>query len=398
MIDVSAFFDNESALLLLFLKLRRHLIEQIAHLEMLGAGLLTHTALDTVGGLRAVVSVYLVIVIGVPILERAPAVETSEECGDRNVHRTTLHTVLTVGARDEILLAEDGADLLDGTPFALIKGLEVGHIREIVTHHIHIAHTGENHCDALEACGKSDSIARVAAATETVKDSLCLIGKVDKATALDGLHNENWLAVLTADLVALARLDRGVLIVGIIELYLHSLDLGVLGEYPVEHFGSIVEGEADVLHLTLALEVKGGFISAALLVFFKSRSILCVHKVEVEVLYSAGLELALEEWTDVLLTLEVRAGKLICENVALAGVSGNEAVADSGLALATEVAVRCIKVIEACRHKLVDHLGEYLIVYHLGILVYLLHRQTHAAEAEILFSIGKAIVFHNRLR
>ena len=74
--------------------------------------------------------------------------------------------------------------------------------------------------------------------------------------ALHRLHHQHGLVVAAAHLVAQAALDTGVVIVGVVELDLHHLDLGIGGEDLLQHLRPVVEGDAHMADLALGLQAK----------------------------------------------------------------------------------------------------------------------------------------------
>ena len=115
-------------------------------------------------------------------------VHTGKEGGYRYIHRATLGAVLTVCTRDKGLRSYDLNDLFYSGMFLFVKLLEILHIRNVVDHHVHIAHTGKHHFDALKACGKSYSIACLRAASKSVEDGAGLLGKGNETSSLYRLH------------------------------------------------------------------------------------------------------------------------------------------------------------------------------------------------------------------
>ena len=126
----------------------------------------------------------------------------------------------------------------------------------------------------------------------------------------------------------------------------------------------------------------------ALFIFCKKIFILGMHQVNIEIIYLAGFQLLLKERTDFFFRIEEHTRKLVCQNKALARISRRYAVADCRFALSLEINSRSIKVIEPLCHEEVDHLFEFIVI---DLAVF--HRETHTAEAEILFCLGKNAVF-----
>ena len=82
-----------------------------------------------------------------------------------------------------------------------------------------------------------------------------------------------------------------VVIVGVVELYLYDLNVGIFGKYLLKHLSAVMEIYTDMANLSFCLERKSCLIRVASLeVGIVSRS-LCVHEVEVEIVNSAGFKL-----------------------------------------------------------------------------------------------------------
>ena len=132
--------------------------------------------------------------------------------------------------------------------------------------------------------------------------------------------------------------------------------------------------------LPLGFQLEGGLVGPAGLEVGEAGLVLGVHQVKVEVIHSTGLQLAFEEGPDVRLGFEEAVGELVRQDVLLPGVTAGEGHLQGRLALALDVAVGSIEVVEAPVQKGVYHALGLLYVY-----LFPIHRQTHTAEAEVLF-------------
>ena len=290
-------------------------------------------------------------------------VHQGEQIGDGDVLGTSIHAVAAGGAGDQVHPVEDRLHPIHGGPLLRIQRPEVLHKGDVVLHLLRCAHTGEHHQDALEAGGEADGIAGGAAAVELVQHSLGLGRQVGQMPALHRLHHQHGLVVAAAHLVAQAALDTGVVIVGVVELDLHHLDLGIGGEDLLQHLRPVVEGDAHMADLALGLQGEGRLIGPALPEVAEVPGMLRVHQVEIEVLHAAGLQLALKEGADVCLGLEVAAGELIRQHIAVSGVAAGETVPQGRLALALQIAVGGVEVVKARLQKCVHHLTHLDLVY-----------------------------------
>lgn len=363
----------------LLLKLLRHILQQLSDGQVLGADALALAAADAVRGAGAGPGVdILIVVVRVPVVVGVLRVHDGKQVGDGDMLRAAVGAVAAGRAGDQILLAEDLHHLGNGGTLGIVQRRKVLHVAQVVLHLLHAAHAGQHHQHTGEARGKPDGIAGGAAAVQGVQHGFCVVGQVDKAAALDRLHDQYRLVVLTANLIAFAALDGNVIVVQVVELDLHDLNLRVLGQDLVQHLGAVVERDAHMAHLALGFQLERRLVGAAVLEMLVVGRPLGVHEVEVKVIDTAGLELALEEGTDIRLRLEVALAQLIGQDVLFPIMAAGQALFQGQLAFALDVAVGCVKVVEPLRQKGIDHL---LGLFNVDVLP--LHRQAHTAEPEI---------------
>ena len=360
---------------------------------MLGAHRLAAAAADAVGGFAALGGEDLVIIeILVPVVEGALEIVAGEQVGDLDAlgAGVLIDAVAAAGAGNEPLGLEHAANPVDGDALGIIQGAEVGHGGDIVLHLGHAAHAGQHHADVGEAGGETDGIAGIGAAVKTIEHSLGLGGQLHQMAALDGLHHQDGLAVLDADVVALLALHGGAVVVHIVELKLHHVQLGVSGENLVQHLRLIVEGDTHMAQLALRLHGESGLIGPAALELLKVAAVLGVHQIEVEIIHAADVQLGQDEGAHVGLGLEVGIGELVGEQILAAVIARGEALAEYLLALAAVVAVGGVEVVEAGAEEGVHHL------LHLGDIDFAVgHGEAHAAEAEIAVDLREeGIGFH----
>ena len=128
----------------------------------------------------------------------------------------------------------------------------------------------------------------------------------------------------------------------------------------------------------LLLQSKGGLVGAAALELLKAGGALGVHQIKVKIADAAGLQLAFKEGADIRLTVEIAGGELVGQRIALPGVAAREAALERLLAVAVQIAVGGVKVVETGVQKGVDHRAEFRIGA-LGSVA----GQAHAAETEM---------------
>ena len=210
-------------------------------------------------------------------------------------------------------------------------------------------------------------------------DGLPCFRQIDQRAALDGLHDDGRLTEFAADLQALAGLDGRIVPVDVIELNLHNLNLRILGQDLIQDVRLIVEGDAEMADLALRQQLQRRFIRADFLVLTEAVLVLCVHQVIIEIINAAGCQLCIEQRTHVLRIRNKVAGELIGQDVAFTGIAAGQAVAQGRFALAAEVAVRRVEIVEAvCKERVYHPAGQLLV--HLAVL----HGQAHTAKAKFL--------------
>ena len=250
---------------------------------------------------------------------------------------------------------EDLLHAFDCGHFRFVQRPEVLHEGNVVLHLLHVAHAGEHHQHAGEARGKAQGVACRAAAVQRVQYGLRVLGQPDKIAALDRLHDDDGLVIFPADLIAGAALDSEIVVVRVVEPDLDGFDLRIVRQDLLEHLRAVMERAAHMADLALGLEGKGRLIGAAGLEMQIVARALRVHQVEVKILDAAGLELLLKQRADVRLGLEEVRRQLVGQDIAVAGIAAGEAGLQRGLALALQIAVGGIEVVEARVQKRVHH-------------------------------------------
>lgn len=84
--------------------------------------------------------------------------------------------------------------------------------------------------------------------------------------------------------------------------------------------------------------------------------------------------------------VEAMRGKFVRKHKFFPRITLHEAIAKRRFALPADIYVRGIEIIESFRQIIIDHAGKFFV-----ILLLALHRQTHAAESEILFHSFKVL-------
>ena len=217
---------------------------------------------------------------------------------------------------------------------------------------------------------------------QRVQLGLRIFRQVDQIAAFDRLHDDHRLAVLHADLVAFAALHLRVVVIRVVELELHRLDRRILRQNLLQHLRAVVEGDADVANPALRLQRERRLIRAAGLEVAVVLRALRVHQVKIEIRHATGFELAFKQRPDVRLALKKAPRQFVRQHVAFPRIAARQAGLERLFALALKIAVRRIEVVEARLQKRIDHPSGFLKVHAFPV-----HRQAHAAKAEILLDV-----------
>ena len=199
--------------------------------------------------------------------------------------------------------------------------------------------------------------------------------------------------MLGTDLIHFAALDGVGLVVSVVELNLYHLHFGMLGEDHVEHFVLVVEGEAEMAYLAFLLQLPRSLVGLATFELLVVVAVLCVHKVEVEVIHLAPRQLLLEEGTDVFLLVEVGVGELVGEEELAAVVTRRDAVGNGRLRLAAVVAVCRVEVVESGSDEGISHTAELFVVDATTFQL----RQSHTTESEVAVYLGEERIREHNL-
>ena len=322
---------------------------------MLRTDLLTLAAADAVGSLPAPLRMHRVPPIAVPIRIAFVRIHIGEQIGNGDMFGTAVHAVAASRTGNGVQRAEHVAHAVDRLHLLLRERFYVLHEGEIVVHLRHVAHARDDHGDLREMRGEPQSVTRVTAAVQTVENFFRAVGQIDENAALDRLHDDNGFVVPDAHVVAGAALNGVIVVIGVVELNLHDLDFGIRRQDLVEHVGGIVERESDVADPALFFEFKRRLIRAAALKLLKILRVLRVHQIEIEVLHAAPRELIFKERTNILLSLKIGVRELIHQHETFARIARGETFAVGKFALARDVPVRRVEIVESFGEERVYH-------------------------------------------
>ena len=265
--------------------------------------------------------------------------------------------------------------------------MKIGHEADVVGKLLQGTHPGKHHHHSLKSGGEPDGVAGVGSALQPVEDPLGRLRKICQGAAFDRFHDNDGLSVFAADLIAFPGFHLGVLIVQIVELNLNHLNLGIFRQNLIQNLGGVVEGNAQMADFSLRFQLQGCLIGPGLLVLLEALPALGVHQVKVKILYTAGLQLALEQGADILLLLKVVSGQLVGQDVAVPGVPGGQAFLQGQLAFSVDVSMGGVEIVEALFQKGIHHLFRLRNVHFLAD-----HGKPHETKAKILPDIVKISV------
>ena len=381
----AAWCRQAAAQLSLFLfKFLDHIRQQLTDRQVLRAGFFALAALDAIRGPAPRRGMHhIVVIIRVPIVINLLGVHHGKQIGDSNVPGAAVGAVAAGRAGDQVLALENLLHLFHRSQLGFVQRPEILHKGDVVLHLLHIAHAGQHHFNARKAGGEADGIAGGAAAVQRVQHSLGVLGQVDQVAALDRLHHDDGLAVPDAHLIALAALHGRVVVIHIVELQLHDLHLGIVGQNLLQHLGTVVEENAHMADLALGLEGEGRLVGAALLIVAVVACTLRMHQVIIKVFHAAGRQLAFKQGADIGLGLKEVAGQLVGQDIAIPGIAAGQAGLQRRFALALNIAVGGIKVVEARLQKSVHHTAGFGGIHRVAV-----HRQAHAANPKFFFTFS----------
>ena len=188
--------------------------------------------------------------------------------------------------------------------------------------------------------------------------------RVGQRSALDGLHHREGHAMCRGDLVVGPGLDAGLLHVGIVDLQLDEVDVGVFGEQALQALRTSVEREAPPTDDALLLEAANPVPQPKVVVHLLVVVLDGMEQVVVQVVDSQALH------GDAKLVLGLLGGGVPQPGVGLGGhrkrvarVALHQRLARGNLGIAAVVDIGGVEVGESRPHKDVDHLADLLHVH-----------------------------------
>ena len=244
---------------------------------------------------------HIIIVVCVPVVMNLLGIHDSQQIGDGDMLGASSHTITAGGTGDQIHRMVNLPHLVNGRQLFYIQRAEILHKADVLLHLFDAAHAGEYHQHALKPGGIADCITCGRAAAQLIQHSLCLWRQIDQIAALYRLHDNDRLAEFAADLIAFPALHGRIFIVQVVKLDLYHFHLRVLGQNLFQHLRTVMEGDAKMPDFTLRLQFQRRLIGTALFEVSEVVRALGVHQIEVEIVDTAGVQLALKQRPDILL-------------------------------------------------------------------------------------------------
>ena len=244
-----------------------------------------------------------------------------KKIGNGNFFGTYLCTIFALSARNLIVFANDFANAVGSLEFFLVQRDKRIHGIDIRLHHIHIPHSRKNHKHLGVACGITKRIGNGRGIANFLEFGNRLCGKIYKSTTLNRLHNNDFFAVLNSYIVASLALNAGIIIVEIVDLQLNHLNLRLFGKNLIQNIRRIVERHSNVAYFALFVQLVNNLKGVALFVFGIGKTLECMEKIKVKILYAANFELLLEQRTNLFFFFKKPIGKLICQNIFISWIT-----------------------------------------------------------------------------
>ena len=199
--------------------------------------------------------------------------------------------------------------------------------------------------------------------------------------------------MLPADLIAFPGLYFVILKIHIIELDLNHFNFRMIGQNLIQSLRGIVERHAQMTDFSFLLQFQCDFKGSCAFILLHAGSAEGVHQIEVKVFHTAGIQLLLEQRTDVLFLLEVVGRQLVGQNVPVPGITGRQTFFDGQFTFSVDVAVSGIKVIETVFQEHVHHPGGLRNIYFICD-----HGKAHITKTEIFLNLFKRAAHIGYLR
>ena len=344
---------------------------------MLGAGPFTLATVDAVGGFAPALDGPGVGFLGlVRLVPGQLLVGGGEDLGDEDLPGAALYAVAAAGAGDGRRVGQDLLGFGDGLLFRIGHRAELGEGGQVVLHLGQVGHARQHRQDAVQAGGKPQSPGGIGhPGPDLVEQILHVLGRVGQGAALHRLHDHNLFAVGPGHPVVLPRGDLGVIPVGVVDLQLDKVHVGVLGQQLVQQGRGAVEGKAVMADQAPGLLLLHEIPQVPVVVVLDIGILDGVKQVVIKIAGAGPGQALFQLLLGLFLGLGHPGVQLGGQGVAVPGVALHQGLADGILAAGVDIGR--IKISKTRRQEGIHHLAG------LGHINFLSHfGQPHQAEAQ----------------
>ena len=183
----------------------------------------------------------------------------------------------------------------------------------------------------------------------------------------------------SGDVIAFTRCNDAVVHVGIVDLELHKLHVGMVAEDLLQQGRTVVKGKTDVLDESLVLQLVHIVPNAIAVVSFQIDRIDAMQEIEIEVACTRTLQTHLDFVLRLFLarTGKSRSIEFVRQIIAFARIATTQSLLCSRFR--TRIDVSRVEILSSCCYESIHHL---LGLFQVGRFVCQL-RQAHESEAQL---------------
>ena len=223
---------------------------------MLGTNILTLTAAHTIGCLGRPLGKTLIEHLGTEFVTgiEPQSINSTEDIGYADAHRATVGTIAAGCTGYKISVEHLLLDLINEDLLILREGLKIRESLDVVVHLIFRGHARKDSLYTRKRAYEPQSPRSGGSIRSYGLELAFEFGsKISERSSLYGLHDDHGDITAVKDLIEFSRSYNRVVPVGIVELDLNELSLGMSIENFLEELGSTVERESKVPYLALFL-------------------------------------------------------------------------------------------------------------------------------------------------
>ena len=224
----------------------------------------------------------------------------------------------------------------------------------------------------------------------SLEDILDLWSHGDQIAALDRLHDSNRLVVLAGNFIALAGLNIIAVPIGVVDLELHKLHLGMLGQDLVQDFGLVMEGEANMLGDASFLKLDHVVPGIKLVTDLQLGSVKSVEQVKVKITRTCSFKGGLDEFFHILFFLDVYDGQFVGKLEALPGETLDNGFFCGQLGSSAAIDIGGVNIGKTVGEEMVGHFFD---LFHINGTILVL-RKAHKAKTQFGHVAAEILVAH----